>query len=53
MILPALYAMAKRGTLDVPVVGVAYSKWSLAQLRKHAEDGIREMAYSLTMRPEG
>ena len=40
-IFPALYAMAKHGTLDVPVVGVASSKWSLAQLRKHADDGIR------------
>ena len=32
MIFPALYAMAKRGALDVPVVGVASSKWSTAQL---------------------
>ncbi len=40
-IFPALYAMAKRGALDVPVVGVASSKWSLAQLRTRAEDGIR------------
>ena len=41
-IFPALYAMVKRGVLDVPVVGVAFSNWSLAQLRKHAEAGIRE-----------
>ncbi len=41
-IFPALYALAKRGALDIPVVGVASSKWSLAQLRKHAEDGIRK-----------
>ncbi|MGE5128742.1 MAG: glucose-6-phosphate dehydrogenase, partial [Sphingomonadaceae bacterium] len=41
MIFPALYAMAKRGVLDVPVIGVASSKWSLAQLRTRAEDGIR------------
>ena len=41
-IFAALYAMAKRGGLNVPVVGVASSSWSLAQLRKHAEDGIRE-----------
>jgi glucose-6-phosphate 1-dehydrogenase len=41
MIFPALYAMAKRGVLNVPVIGVASSKWSLAQLRKRAEDGIR------------
>ncbi|MEO8156916.1 MAG: glucose-6-phosphate dehydrogenase [Betaproteobacteria bacterium] len=42
MIFPALYAMARRGALDVPVVGVASSKWSIAQLRKRAEDGIRK-----------
>jgi glucose-6-phosphate 1-dehydrogenase len=41
MIFPALYAMAKRGVLKVPVVGVASSKWSVAQLRKRATDGIR------------
>ncbi|MEO8717448.1 MAG: glucose-6-phosphate dehydrogenase, partial [Burkholderiales bacterium] len=41
MIFPALYAMEKRGTLKVPVVGVASSKWRVAQLRKRATDGIR------------
>lgn len=41
-IFPALYAMAKRGMLTVPVVGVASSICSLAQLRKRAEDGIRQ-----------
>jgi len=41
MIFPALYAMAKRGELDVPVVGVASSKWSLAELRKRATDSIK------------
>ncbi len=41
MIFPALYAMAKRGALNVPVVGVASSKWSLAQLRKRATDSIK------------
>jgi glucose-6-phosphate 1-dehydrogenase len=41
-IFPALYAMVKQGALKVPVIGVASSKWSLAQLRRHAEDGIRE-----------
>ena len=39
-IFPALYAMARRGVLKVPVVGVASSKWSLAQLRKRAEESI-------------
>ena len=32
MIFPALYAMAKRGTLKVPVIGVASPTWSLAHL---------------------
>src|SRR5450759_4570929 len=41
MIFPALYAMARRGVLDAPVVGVASSKWSLAQLRRRATDSIR------------
>ena len=42
MIFPALYAMAKRGALKIPVVGVASSPWSLAQLRTHATEGIRK-----------
>lgn len=42
MIFPALYAMAKRGVLNVPVVGVAASKWSQAQLRKRVKDSIKQ-----------
>lgn len=42
MIFPALYAMARRGALNVPVVGVASSKWNLAQLRKRVKDSIRQ-----------
>ena len=42
MIFPALYAMAKRGALKVPVIGVASPKWSLAQLRKRATDSIKQ-----------
>jgi len=34
--------MARRGVLNVPVVGVAARKWSLAQLRKQATDSIRQ-----------
>jgi glucose-6-phosphate 1-dehydrogenase len=41
-IFPALYAMAKRGTLDFPLVGVASRKWSVAQLRRQATDSIRK-----------
>src|ERR1019366_919678 len=41
MIFPALYALTKKGALKVPVIGVASSKWSLAQLRRRATDSIR------------
>ena len=41
-IFPALYAMAKRGVLNVPVIGVASSNWSPAQLRQRATDAIQE-----------
>lgn len=41
-IFPALYAMARRGVLNVPVIGVASSHWSLAQLRKRVADSIRK-----------
>lgn len=41
-IFPALYAMAKRGMLTVPVVGVASSDCSPAQLRKRVEDSVRQ-----------
>jgi glucose-6-phosphate 1-dehydrogenase len=40
MIFPALYRMVKRGKLDVPVIGVAYSHWELSQLRDRARDAI-------------
>jgi glucose-6-phosphate 1-dehydrogenase len=41
MIFPALYAMAKRGVLKVPVIGVAFPKWSLERLRKRVTDSIK------------
>jgi glucose-6-phosphate 1-dehydrogenase len=41
MIFPALYAMAKRGTLKVPVIGVAFPKWSLARLHHRVTDSIK------------
>jgi glucose-6-phosphate 1-dehydrogenase len=40
MIFPALYAMVKRGTLKVPVIGVAFPKWSLARLHRRVTDSI-------------
>ena len=41
-IFPALYAMAKRGVLGVPVIGVATSKWSLEQLQQRVRDSIKD-----------
>jgi glucose-6-phosphate 1-dehydrogenase len=42
MIFPALYAMAKRGLLAVPVVGVASSELSIEQLRERVRDSIKQ-----------
>lgn len=41
-IFPALQAMARRGALDVPVIGVAKAGWSLEQLKKRARDSVSE-----------
>ncbi len=41
MIFPALYAMVKRGTLTVPVIGVALPKWSQERLHKRVTDSIK------------
>ena len=41
MIFPALYQLVRRGQLDVPVLGVASSPMTVAQLRERAADGIR------------
>jgi glucose-6-phosphate 1-dehydrogenase len=40
-IFPALYAMTKRGALQVPVIGVAYSGWDLGQLRERATESVK------------
>ena len=42
MIFPALYAMAKRRALAVPVIGVALQEWSLAQLHARVEDSLQQ-----------
>ena len=39
-IFPALQAMARRGHLDVPVIGVAKSGWSLSQLQARAKESV-------------
>ncbi len=40
MIFPALYAMEKRGALKVPVIGVAFPKWSMERLHRRIVDSI-------------
>ncbi|MGA9667679.1 MAG: glucose-6-phosphate dehydrogenase [Terracidiphilus sp.] len=40
MIFPALYAMVKRGFLTVPVIGVAFPKWSMERLHRRVIDSI-------------
>jgi glucose-6-phosphate 1-dehydrogenase len=39
-IFPALQEMVKRGTLAVPVIGVAKSGWQLPQLQERARDSL-------------
>jgi glucose-6-phosphate 1-dehydrogenase len=39
-IFPSLQAMIKHGYLNVPVIGVAKSGWTIQQLRDRARDGI-------------
>src|SRR6202046_5757270 len=41
-IFPALHAMIKRGTLNVPVIGVAKSGWGLDQLKARARDSLEK-----------
>ncbi len=36
-IFPSLQAMARRGTLDIPVIGVAKAGWTAEQLRSRAK----------------
>jgi len=40
MVFPALYAMVKRGSLSVPVIGVAFSGWDLKHLCAHVRESV-------------
>ena len=42
MIFPALYAMVKDGSLEVPVIGVALPNLSLARLHRRVTDSIQQ-----------
>jgi glucose-6-phosphate 1-dehydrogenase len=39
-IFPALHGMARRGRLNMPVIGVAKSGWTVEQLRARAEESV-------------
>jgi glucose-6-phosphate 1-dehydrogenase len=41
-IFPALQSMVKRGTLSVPVIGVAKAGWNLDQLKARAKDSLEQ-----------
>jgi glucose-6-phosphate 1-dehydrogenase len=41
-IFPSLQAMVKRGTLNVPVIGVAKAGWNLDQFRARARDSVEK-----------
>jgi glucose-6-phosphate 1-dehydrogenase len=41
-IFPSLQAMVKRGTLNVPIVGVAKSGWNIDQFRARAHDSLEK-----------
>ena len=41
-IFPSLQQMIRRGTLNVPVIGVAKAGWSLDQLRERAHDSLEK-----------
>ncbi|MBV8893264.1 MAG: glucose-6-phosphate dehydrogenase, partial [Acidobacteria bacterium] len=41
-IFPSLQAMVKRGTLEVPVIGVANSGWNIEQFRARAQESVQK-----------
>jgi glucose-6-phosphate 1-dehydrogenase len=41
-IFPALYAMTRRGHLDMPVIGVARSEWTLEQFHQRAHESLEQ-----------
>ena len=43
-IFPALYAMARRGRLDFPVIGIARPAWTDDQLRALNEDWVHGLS---------
>jgi glucose-6-phosphate 1-dehydrogenase len=50
MIFPALYELVRDRGLDVPVVGVAGSPWTAAQLRARADEAVRAHVRDVDLR---
>src|SRR5437763_10533249 len=46
-IFPALYHMTRRGHLEMPVIGVANSPWTLEQFQARARDSLKEHVKTL------
>jgi glucose-6-phosphate 1-dehydrogenase len=46
-IFPSLYNLVRRGTLTIPVIGIAKSGWSLDQLRERARSSVLAQAGGL------
>ncbi|GMU61682.1 MAG: glucose-6-phosphate 1-dehydrogenase 1 [Myxococcaceae bacterium] len=45
-VFPALYAMVRRGQLDVPVIGVAKAGWNVEQLKARARESVQAFGES-------
>jgi glucose-6-phosphate 1-dehydrogenase len=41
-IFPALYALIRRGQLDIPIIGVAGRPWTIEQLQAHVHTSLEE-----------
>src|SRR5271168_5591018 len=41
-IFPALYAMVRRGSLEIPIIGMARAGWTLDKLKARARDSIEQ-----------
>ena len=39
-ILPSIYRLERRGRLEIPIVAVASSRWSLEELRKRVAESV-------------
>ena len=40
-IFPALYAMVRKGTLHIPIIGMARAGWTLDKLKERARDSVQ------------